>query len=313
MEGDEHKIKNSIIRRNLTGSILKNHYRPIITNLCDSLVNELYQKKSFEFTSNFGKKFSLLTTFNLISISHERIDWFLERLSAIASFATGFELTEEKIQAALLASEELEVAILELISERRSHPGNDIISFIINKNDSHDQLSDSEIVTLSLNILLAASEPVDKVLANCIYYLYRNRNCIDHLAEGSCSYHSVVQESLRLSPPVHLIPRLIENNTCFEGINLKEGNLIFCLIPSANRDDKYFYAPNNFDPLRKFKRHISYGAGMHTCIGAQFANMQLSIALQKLTPVVEKYKEVKPPEFGGIYTRGATKYFLERI
>ncbi|OQM42950.1 cytochrome P450 [Citrobacter braakii] len=313
MEGKEHKTKRRIILRQITGSILRNYYEPILCCLCDSLLERITKKDSFNFISDFGNKYALLTTFNIIGLNQNDFYYILDRLRLIVIFATGFNLSEHEKKEALKSAEELEKIILELINERRKSLGDDIISFIIKESNAENIITDSEIVALSLNILLAASEPVDKVLANCIYHLYRNSDCISSLINGACSYNNVLQESLRITPPVHLIPRMIEKDDFFEGVKLTKGELIYSLIPSANRDDSYFERPNVFDPYRKYKGHLSYGSGAHACIGAQFANAQLNIALKKLMPILQIYKEKMPPTFYGIYTRGVKEYHLERV
>lgn len=313
MEGKEHKTKRRIILRQITGSILRNYYEPILCCLCDSLLERITKKDSFNFISDFGNKYALLTTFNIIGLNQNDFYYILDRLRLIVIFATGFNLSEHEKKEALQSAEELEKIILELINERRKSLGDDIISFIIKESNAENIITDSEIVALSLNILLAASEPVDKVLANCIYHLYRNSDCISSLINGACSYNNVLQESLRITPPVHLIPRMIEKDDFFEGVKLTKGELIYSLIPSANRDDSYFERPNVFDPYRKYKGHLSYGSGAHACIGAQFANAQLNIALKKLMPILQIYKEKMPPTFYGIYTRGVKEYHLERV
>lgn len=315
MEGDEHKVKRKMFLRHLTGKMIKEYHEPLLLQLCNSLINDIKNKKSFDFISEFGSKYALLTTFNIIGIHQEKFSWFLERLRLIVKFATGFNLSDESQRKALLASEQLASAIMELIDERKKHPNQngDILSFILNENKKQPIISDSEIIALSLNILLAASEPVDKILANCIYHLYRKNEYIEKLMAGTCNYIDIVQESLRLTPPVHLIPRAIEKDSYFEGVELTKGEIIYALIPSANRDEKYFENPNIFDPLRKSHRHLSYGAGVHACVGAQFANTQLCIALKTLVPVLRNYKEVSCPRFEGVYTRGATEYHLKRI
>ncbi|HAF2130080.1 TPA: cytochrome P450 [Salmonella enterica] len=313
MEGKEHKTKRRIILRQITGSILRNYYEPILCCLCDSLLERITKKDSFNFISDFGNKYALLTTFNIIGLNQNDFYYILDRLRLIVIFATGFNLSEHEKKEALQSAEELEKIILELINERTKSLGDDIISFIIKESNAENIITDSEIVALSLNILLAASEPVDKVLANCIYHLYRNSDCISSLINGACSYNNVLQESLRITPPVHLIPRMIEKDDFFEGVKLTKGELIYSLIPSANRDDSYFERPNVFDPYRKYKGHLSYGSGAHACIGAQFANAQLNIALKKLMPILQIYKEKMPPTFYGIYTRGVKEYHLERV
>lgn len=312
MEGQEHKIKRRMFLQHLTGKIIKEYYEPILTQLCESLIQRVVEKEKFDLITDFGSRYALLSTFDILGVSHKKYQWYLDRLRLIVKFATRFNLSDEAQQTALSASEELELAVLGLIDEKKYTPGKDIISFILKERDCSGLISDSEIVALSLNILLAASEPVDKVLANCIYHLYRNEVYINKLIDGTCKYNNVIQESLRLTPPVHLIPRLIERDVCYEGVNLERGKIIYVLIPSANRDEKYFAMPNVFDPFRQFQKHLSYGAGPHVCIGSQFANMQLGIALKRLVPVIKMYKESAQPKFEGVYIRGATEYHLEK-
>lgn len=313
MEGEEHRIKRHIILQQFTGNILKYYYKLKLIEIFDSLIIDLSGKDQFNFIAELGNKFAILSTFEIIGIDHSQFDWFHVRLKNILKFAIGFNLSEGTQKSSLLSAEELESAILKLIDERKISLKSDIISFILKDSEYNNIINDSDIVALTLNILLAASEPVDKVLANCIYHLYRNKNYTDKLLDGSCSHNLIIQECLRLTPPVHLIPRLIEVDSCIGGVNLRAGELIYSLIPSANRDEKYFISPSVFAPYRSYKSHLSYGAGMHVCIGAQFANMQLSIALEKLVPIINSYVEAEPPKFDGVYTRGAIEYYLKRV
>lgn len=311
MVGEEHKIKRKIIVRKLSGRFLKDNYEPMLEGLCNSLLDEILKKDQFDFICDFGDKFALLSVFNLIGIGSGDISWVMERLNMIAKFATGFNLSEEEKSLAVSASKELEFLILNLINLKKSNPENDLISYVIKQNDS--LMSESEIVALSLNILLAASEPVAKVLTNCIYHLYRNPKILKLFVNEEYDVNDIVQESLRITPPVHLIPRQAEKDVLIGNVMIKKGEVVFSLIPSANRDDKYFSAPNLFEPSRKFKNHLSYGTGMHACIGAQFSNMQLTLALKKLIPILVGYREVMPPKFHGVYVRGTNRYLLKRV
>lgn len=313
LEGEEHILKRKILLKKFTGSILHEHYEPFLIDICNSLIRDLTKKECFDFIPEFCHRYALLTAFKIIGIDCYDLDWYLIKLKSIVNYATGFQLTESRKKESLASALQLKHKIIDLIEKKKEKQGKDLISFILQKADSYGSINDNEIVALSLNILLAASEPIDKVLGNCIYHLFRNNRYINLLINEKCNYNEVIQETLRITPPVHLIPRQVEKDTTFEGVVLKEGAVIFSLIPSANRDELYFPNPDIFDPERHYKTHLSYGTGKHACIGMQFANKQLSIALQKLTPILNDYKESEPPKFEGIYTRGAVQYYLRRI
>ncbi|WP_399477945.1 cytochrome P450 [Xenorhabdus griffiniae] len=315
MSGDEHRIKRSLIVRQITGNILKEFYEDFLSRICDNIISDLIERDEFDLISEFGMKYSMLSTFEILGVDSKEINFYHERLKLIVKFATGFNLNDNEKNIYLSSSYELEDKILNLIEMKENNPGKDLISFIIdeNKKDIKKKITNSEIVALVLNILLAASEPVDKVLSTCIYHLYRNPTYLKEILSGNRKPNDILQESLRITPPVHLIPRLTtQKYITSHGDIFDKGELVYLLIPAANRDPDYFEQPNVFDPNRNFKGHVSYGSGIHTCIGAQFANLQLNLAILKLAPLILSFNEKSYPIFDGVYTRGAIKYVLAK-
>lgn len=315
MHGEEHKNKRLLITRQITGGVLKEYYFQHLAGLCDIIIENLSKKNEFDFITEFGKTFSMLSTFKILGIDDSDLDFYHERLRLIVKFATGFNLSKQESDVYISAAIEMEKSILALIERKRVSPGNDLVSFIIKQGDEDisKKLESNEIVALTLNVLLAASEPVDKVLSVCIYHLFRNEQYLDGILSGVIKSNDILQETLRITPPVHLIPRLaVEDYITEKGDAINKGEIVYMLLSAANRDPDFFNQPDEFKPEREFKGHLSYGSGIHTCIDAQFANMQLNVALEKLSPLLKVYQEKYPPVFDGIYTRGAVSYILER-
>lgn len=257
-----------------------------------------------------------MSTFKILGISEEKFDFYHTRLKLIVKFITGFNLTEDEKYRYINAACEMEKDIISLIEKKSLEEDNSLLSFIMKYNDNYPErfLDSSQIVALTLNILLAASEPVDKVISLCIYHLYRNREYLLQLINNEISSNDILQETLRITPPVHLLPRkAVQDYITSKGDKINRGEIVFVSIPSANRDPEIFQDPNQFKPTREFKGHISYGYGIHTCIGAQFANMQLNLVLKKFSKILLDYEEKAPPIFSGIYTRGTESYLLARV
>lgn len=314
MSGAEHKFKRSLITRQITGNILKNYYSMRLQDLCDAIILKLEGLAEFDFVEDFAKPYSMISTFNILGIDKKQLDFYHEKLRLIVKFATGFNISSNEKKIYISAAIDMEKEILKLIEEKRNGNGNDLISFILKENQLNNKtMTNSEIVALTLNILLAASEPVDKVLSASIHHLYKNRSYLNSIISDDIKTNDILQESLRITPPVHLIPRLATNNYITEYDDpIEKGEVVFILIPAANRDPAYFKDPSIFNPRREFKGHVSYGYGIHTCIGSQFSNMQLNLALDRLAPLLLNYEEATIPVFDGIYTRGTTSYQLKR-
>ncbi|MEQ5055976.1 cytochrome P450 [Klebsiella michiganensis] len=303
MHGDEHKLKRSMITRKITGGMLREHYSEHLKYLCDQTIEKIRSKDKFDFIVDFGKEFSMLSTFKILGIDDRYVDFYYDRLRLIVKFATGFNLSDSEAEVYINAAIEMESAIIELIEDKKINPGGDLVLFILaeGENDPNKKLSSSEIVALTLNVLLAASEPVDKVLSICIFHLLRDKHLLKGIISGGIKSNDILQETLRITPPVHLIPRLaVEDYTTESGDKINNGDVVFILLPAVNRDSEYFENPDIFNPTRTFKGHASYGSGIHTCIGAQFANLQLNLALERLAPLLLEYEEVEPPVFSGI-------------
>lgn len=212
MNGQEHKFKRSLITKKITGNILVSYYKQYLHDLCDELIHQLQLKNEFDFIVDFGKKYSMLSTFKILGVNQKELEFYHQRLRLIVKFITGFNISEEEKSTYIKAAIEMEHDILKLLEEKRKNPGNDLISYMLSVDYENNKLNNNEIVALTLNVLLAASEPVDKVLSICIYHLYRNQDYLQQVISGKIKTNDILQEALRITPPVHLIPRLAMDN-----------------------------------------------------------------------------------------------------
>ena len=112
---------------------------------------------------------------------------------------------------------------------------------------------------------------------------------------------AAIEEVLRYDPPLHLFTRYALEDLNYGGIALKKGETVGLLLGAANRDPRRFPSPHVFDPAREPNPHVSFGAGIHFCIGAPLARMEMEIAFQTLFKRLPRLVLAAPPHYKDSY------------
>jgi len=169
--------------------------------------------------------------------------------------------------------------IRDLVTERRRQPGDDFLSQLVTTRDDHGTaLTDDELVTTAILLLNAGHEATVHSLGNGVQALLRHSSAADFLADPArCS-----EEMLRFDTPLHMFKRYALEDLEYKGVALKKGDQVGLLLASANRDETKFAAAADFIPLRSPNPHVSFGAGIHYCVGAPLARLEMQTALRVL-------------------------------
>ncbi|MER8002296.1 cytochrome P450 [Streptomyces sp. NPDC095613] len=166
-----------------------------------------------------------------------------------------------------------------LVAAQRKRPGEDMLGMLVREHG--DEISDEELTGLADLLLIAGHETTSNMLGLGTLFLLRNPG---HLAWARQDEHidAVVEELLRHLSIVHtVIPRVVRADTVVSGQPLKAGDLVVCSLPAANRDPALTADPDRFDPGRKVS-HLAFGHGIHHCLGAPLARMEMRIAYPAL-------------------------------
>lgn len=209
-----------------------------------------------------------------------------------------------------------------MIEARRRSPKHDLLTYLA-VNGAKSGLTDNEIVALALNIFLAASEPLDKTFSYLIYEVLRSPELERKIREDPTLIGDALTETLRLHPPVQIIPRIAVGKQTIAETEIPEGGTVYCLIGAAHRDPHHFPNPDEFVLSRKENpqrsafspsaHHLAFGAGLHFCIGSMLAKRQLEAAFQASAPFLNGWRLADNPlSEHGLYTRGPSHLFLER-
>ena len=161
------------------------------------------------------------------------------------------------------------------IAERRKRPGDDLISSLAAAEGAEGRLSEDELVTTAILLLNAGHEATVHAMANGVKAL------IEAGHRGAIT-PGHVEEVLRFDAPLHLFTRHAMEDVNYNGLRIARGEEVGLVLGAANRDPARFAAPHVFDPARQSNAHVSFGAGIHFCVGAPLARMELEVGLQTL-------------------------------
>jgi pulcherriminic acid synthase len=318
MEGSEHATKRRVLVRELNSPIARAGFARKIRSTARSLLEPLIAKGSFDLIQDFGKAFAVLVSLDILSLPHDKSRKIMKWQQGIADFVTNFQIDPARRAYDLACSRKLARYLMPVIKQRQIIPGNDLISTLATTAIDGHRMAVEDIVALSMNIVMAATEPAAKTIALLFHHLLENPDQLGRLQSDRSLIAPAIQETLRLTPPVQLIPRQPSQDVVLSGVAIKEGSLLFCLIGSANRDPEIFKNPDAFDLNRTTgdrsssctgkAEHLAFGAGMHVCVGAMFAEMEIDIVTNTILDLVEsiRFSDDFIYQETGLYTRGPT-------
>ena len=185
----------------------------------------------------------------------------------------------ERIQAGMWLREYLHA----LIERRRSQPSDDLMSGLISVEESGDQLTEPEIVSTCVLLLVAGHETTVNLIANAILALLRHPVQWAALGADASRAPAVIEETLRYDPPVQMVGRIAADDMTIAGVEVPAGDVMMLLLAAGQRDPAEFERPDDFDPSRGTLRHLGFGRGAHYCLGAPLARLEAGVALSALT------------------------------
>jgi cytochrome P450 len=183
----------------------------------------------------------------------------------------------------IAAGQWLRTYLHDLIDQRRAHPGDDLMSRLIAVEESGDQLAEDEIVSTCSLLLIAGHETTVNLIANAMLAMLRDPAQWSALAADPQRASAVIEETLRYDPPVHLVARIAGGDITIGDTDVAKGDTMLLLLAAAQHDASEFDQPATFDPDRKPFRHLSFGRGLHYCLGAPLARLEAAVALSAVT------------------------------
>jgi pimeloyl-[acyl-carrier protein] synthase len=178
-----------------------------------------------------------------------------------------------------------------LIQARRTSPTDDLVSLLISAEEKGDRLTGDELAGMIALLLVAGNETTTNLLAGGTQLLMSHPEQRRLLAANPELIDSAIEEMLRVDPPFRWIGRVMKSAHSLHGTTLHVGQWVFAGIAAANRDPRRFTAPDRFDITRQPNRHLTFGSGIHYCLGAPLARLEAQTTFPKL---LERFPNLRP-------------------
>jgi cytochrome P450 len=213
-----------------------------------------------------------------------------------------FGVTRETELDANQASAEFMDYLRSVVAERRRRPRQDLLTHMITAEVDGEKLGDDEIMSTSILLLNAGHEATVHTSGNAVKSILESGIDPKRLFAGADQTAATVEECIRYDAPLHMFTRyaLVDLETA-GGRRLKLGDTIGLMLGAANRDPDCFADPDRFDPFRSDGANVSFGAGIHFCIGAPLARIELQVALKVLFERLPELALAARPKYGDSY------------
>ncbi|MBI1258013.1 MAG: cytochrome P450 [Chloroflexi bacterium] len=218
------------------------------------------------------------------------------------------EAAERAIQAAIDFSDYLR----QLARQRKRAPQDDLISALATVEEAGDVLSEDELISTCVLLLNAGHEATVNVIGNGMWALFQNPDQLRLLRDQPATTKTAVEEMMRYDTPLQLFRRWILEDIDYKGFAFKRGQEIALLFGAANRDPAQFEQPNRLDITRADNAHISFSLGIHYCLGAPLARLELQVAIAELMRRLPNMRLSETPEYRpGYVIRGLKSLQVE--
>ncbi len=263
-----------------------------ITALCHALVDS-FPSGPFDLLPAYANRVPVLVIARLLGAPEERADDMLAWSHAMVAMyqANRSRATEED---AGQAAAEFAAFVDALLDARRAAPRNDLISALALA--AGERLTPEEVRATCILLLNAGHEATVHTLGNGIATLLANG-----IPANEAGTEATVEEIIRHDPPLHMFTRWIYEPVRLFGQDFARGERVALLLGAANRDPAAYAAPARFDPGRDGPANVAFGAGLHFCIGAPLARLEMRIALRVLFERCPKLRLAAAPRYADTY------------
>ena len=282
-----------------------------IRTVVNELVDEFAPKGQAEFISEFAHELPARIFLALMDWPLEDAALFAEATDVVL-FGKPGGTQEESDQARIAAGLTVAGYFQKVIEDRRSNPREDATSTLINTEvalpDGTRLLEDQELFLMFYLLLMGGLHTVQGSLAWAIVHLVNNPAQRDLIVADPAVIPRAVEEILRIEAAI-AAGRRATRDVELGGVSIAEGDQLLLMLCSANRDPDAFAHPTDFDINRSPNRHLSFGAGVHRCLGSHLGRVELTIALEELHRRIPDYQLVEsdPPTFHSTQVRGCLR------
>lgn len=300
VEPPQHTQLRKLVNRAFVSSKIE-YLRPQILEIANDLINQLQHKAECDLLQDYLMPLPALVIARLIGMPEQAVPRLLDWSHAMVKVYT---LTQSRAdeQAADSASREFKEYLQQLIDTRRKAPTDDLLGHLLGVQSEGGGLSDDQIISTVVLLLNAGHEATVHQSGNAVKSICEQGLDIEQLFADENSTAAFTEEILRFDAPLHIFMRYaLQEVDMGGGLILQPGQEVALLFGAANRDPLRFAQPDQLLAGRTDAGHVSFGAGIHFCLGAPLARMEMQLSLPLLFQRLPKLHLLESPRYADSY------------
>jgi cytochrome P450 len=299
LEPPEHTRLRTLVNRAFVSRHVE-RMKPELEELANKLIDGFADKGEVELLSAFADIIPVTMIAGMIGIPEEMGPQLLKWSHAYVRMYM-FGRTRADEDAAEQAAREFSDYVKTVIAERRAEPRDDLLTHMIHTEHKGQYLTEDELVSTTIVLLNAGHEATVHQIGNSVRIILDSGYDPAELFRDETATERTVEESLRICAPVHIFQRWALEPAEIDGIAFKRGDKVSMILAAANLDPAKFSDPLTFKPDRNEAPNLSFGAGIHFCIGAPLARLELNVVLPILFKRLPGLKLAKTPVVKDVY------------
>jgi len=283
---------------------------PNISARIDEMLDRVTGRGHFDIIASLAEPLPAVIIADMMGVpereQHRFITWSHDLLGATVVDRP------ELIERAARAEQEMRAYLIELITQKQQDPGDDFISRLVQSHMENDSLTRDEVISTCILLLAAGHETTTRLIGNGIYTLATHPDQLARLRANPALRENAIEEILRFEPPVQMTLRFVAQDHDFHGRAFRKGQMIMLNFAAATRDPRINERPGEFDIDRQDIKHVSFGYGIHLCLGSTLARMEARLALDALLDRYESFELMEQEQCwqGNPFFRGMDRLFV---
>jgi unspecific monooxygenase len=275
--------------------------RPRIERLANEIIDGFAGDGAVELIKAFAAPIPAVVIAEMIGLPAEMAPQLLNWSNRMVQMYM-YGVTHETELDANQASVDFMAYLREVIAERRRAPKEDLLSHMLTADPIDGQkLSEDEVISTAILLLNAGHEATVHTTGNAVKTILESGLDPARLFADEAQTAATVEECLRFDAPLHMFTRYALSDLVYVGTAFKKGDVIGLMLGAANRDPARFKDADTFDPFRSDGQNVSFGAGIHFCIGAPLARIELQVALATLFRRLPTLRLAAEPRYNNVY------------
>jgi cytochrome P450 len=277
----DHTRMRALVNKAFTPRVVEG-MRPRIQQIVEGLLVEADRNGGMDVIGDLAYPLPAIVIAEMLGVPPEDSGLFITWSDQIVSFQGSGRAQADNARTTARALDEFEAYFRGLCDRRRQQPADDLLSALVTAEEQGDRLTNAELVSMGVTLLIAGHETTRNLIGNAVYTLLRHDSELARLRQDPGLLPLAIEEVLRYESPIQRGWRRVAEDVELRGQQMKRDDLVFMMIGAANRDPDVFLEPDDFNIGRKENRHVAFGLGVHFCLGAPLARLEGPIAVGEI-------------------------------